>query len=155
MLFWNESERQEGDWEHVEGQPQRVVTVGYGLIPHFITHERAPIDFSTIDSRASRFGSAVTIRDPETGSMVRQIKTSSRRTSADEHRSKRTTISRRKGCGCQDWLAACFEPGRVSVAVLFLWSAKLYRLRMQDHLYTINENVVPEVRSCFTGGSVT
>ncbi|PYO62968.1 MAG: hypothetical protein DMD49_01310 [Gemmatimonadetes bacterium] len=70
VLFWNESEREEGDWQQVEGQSQRVVTVGYGLIPYFIAHGRAPIDFSPIDSRASRFGSAAAIRDPETGSMV-------------------------------------------------------------------------------------
>ncbi len=70
VLFWNEGEREEEEWQEVAGQLQRVVTVGYGLIPYFIAHERTPIDFSTIDSKAGRFGSAAAIRDPETGSMI-------------------------------------------------------------------------------------
>jgi len=70
VLFWNEGEREEEEWRQVEGKPQRNVTVAYGLVPYFIAHERTPIDFSSIDSKASRFGSAAAIRDPETGSMI-------------------------------------------------------------------------------------
>lgn len=54
-LFWNESEREEGQWLGDPGQSAREVREMYHLRVHYVAGTRTPVDFSRLDSAASRF----------------------------------------------------------------------------------------------------
>ena len=72
ILFWNEGDREEGDWEIVDRERRREVIVKYALQAHFIASNPSPIDFRAIDSAKVRFPAyeGIPIRDPETGSLA-------------------------------------------------------------------------------------
>lgn len=72
VLFWNEAEREDGDSLVVGGQHGREVTAFWHLRAHYVTAHRSPIDFTPLDSGATRFPPAdgVLMRDPGSGTIV-------------------------------------------------------------------------------------
>lgn len=72
ILYWNETERQEGAWRAIDDHTERDVQASYSLQTHFIAGTHRPIDFRPIDSAKRRFPAhdGVVMRDPETGSLA-------------------------------------------------------------------------------------
>lgn len=71
-LYWNESEREEGREVATDAGLGREVTEYWHLKAHFIAAHRRPVDFSPIDSAATRFPPADGrfVRDPSSGALT-------------------------------------------------------------------------------------
>lgn len=71
-LYWNESERTEGQEVATHAGSGREVTEYWHLRAHFVAGRRQPVDFSPIDSAAKRFPPADGrfIRDPSSGALT-------------------------------------------------------------------------------------
>ncbi len=71
-LYWNESERTEGQQVATDAGPGREVTEYWHLRAHFVAGRGQPVDFSPIDSAAERFPQADGrfIRDPSSGALT-------------------------------------------------------------------------------------